>query len=75
MITLTEAKKIAQLIGYADRGCHNCVSDLVEKANDFYPDFEFTITNEDRYDKGKYQSPDEEENFGDHWLVVDVVER
>lgn len=41
-MTLDEAKIVAEIIRRADRGCANCVSDLVQEANERLPEFRFT---------------------------------
>jgi hypothetical protein len=42
-MTLDDARIIAELIGFADRGCSNCVGDLVEHANRLMPKFSFRM--------------------------------
>lgn len=46
-MTLEEAQTLAKLLGYADGGCSNCVSGLVEHANVLFPAFRFVNTGED----------------------------
>jgi hypothetical protein len=38
-MTLKEAREVARLIGFADGGCSNCVSDLIAHANRKFPKF------------------------------------
>lgn len=45
-MTLTDAKRIGQLIRHADDGCTNCVGDLVDRANKMFPAFEFVMDRE-----------------------------
>lgn len=46
-MTIGEAKKIARLIGFADSGCDNCVTDLVDHANRLFPNLKFTKHSQD----------------------------
>ena len=45
-MTTDEANKIARLIGFADRGCNNCVRDLTEHANRIFPEFIWTTVDD-----------------------------
>lgn len=55
-MTLDEAKKIGkQIIGYADGGCDQCVTDLVERLNAVFPEF--------IWETGKYIPPADENNW------------
>lgn len=68
-MTDDEAKLIAKLIGFADRGCSNCVGDLVDHANRLFPQF---------YWKKPYPNinlVDTYRNEYDHYLQVNVERR
>lgn len=38
-MTIEEANVVAEIISHADSGCSVCVSDLVERCNDGFPEF------------------------------------
>lgn len=42
-MTLEEAKKISNIIAFADSGCPVCVADMVESFNERFPDFIWTF--------------------------------
>lgn len=42
-MTLEEAKKVAKIIGTADRGCPVCVGRLVEMSRKLFPEFRWTL--------------------------------
>lgn len=42
-MTLDDMKIIAEIIRHADRGCENCVMDLVELCNEKFQDYVFTM--------------------------------
>ena len=43
MITKELAEQIAQVIRWADHGCHSCVSDLCIKASRMWPEYKFEL--------------------------------
>lgn len=52
------AYKIAYLIGFADRGCPNCVADMVEHANRIFPDYIFEQTELTAIEPSEWDTPD-----------------
>ena len=42
-MTNDEISRLAQLLGYADNACPNCVHDLVEHANRLFPELFFQV--------------------------------
>ena len=43
MITKEVAEQIAQVIRWADRGCHSCVEQLCVKASCMWPEYKFEL--------------------------------
>ena len=52
-MNLDVAERIAILIGYADGGCPSCVHDLVEQANELFPEYRFSVPDKSQRERGR----------------------
>ena len=73
-MTREEAEIVAQLIGYADGGCANCVGDLVRCANRMLPQFVWSVPDRVLCVQERYINEYHMEAYDDR-IVVDVKEK
>lgn len=71
-MTQDEANKIAELIGYADSACPNCVRELVEHANRIIPEYKWIFIEKSIHEQFRFawQDPNDASHLRSRLLVT-----